>query len=161
MFSLESPHRGDSNEYTQYTIFKIKKKITLNYPISATMGFCSKDLKNEFETAMVNEPSMFEPLKVLLYLHKVRIMTRLHSFPITESTLILTSLQCSQLIFELIRAVSVNATQKDVKPSTTSLMICFISHTLASLSDFMGKLKSVRTKACPKIRASCTAPLMN
>ena len=32
MFSLESPHRGDSNEYTQYTIFKYKKKtkITLN-----------------------------------------------------------------------------------------------------------------------------------
>ena len=26
MFSLESPHRGDSNEYTQYTIFNIKKK---------------------------------------------------------------------------------------------------------------------------------------
>ena len=29
MFSLESPHRGDSNEYTQYTIFSIKKKIIL------------------------------------------------------------------------------------------------------------------------------------
>ena len=26
VFSLESPHRGDSNEYTQYTIFKIKKE---------------------------------------------------------------------------------------------------------------------------------------
>ena len=23
VFSLESPHRGDSNEYTQYTIFNI------------------------------------------------------------------------------------------------------------------------------------------
>ena len=23
MFSLESPHRGDSNEYTQYNIFNI------------------------------------------------------------------------------------------------------------------------------------------
>ena len=31
MFSLESPHRGDSNEYTQHTIISIKKKITLNY----------------------------------------------------------------------------------------------------------------------------------
>ena len=41
VFSLESPHRGDSNEYTQYTIFNIyiKKKIILNYPKSATMGF--------------------------------------------------------------------------------------------------------------------------
>ena len=63
MFSLESPHRGDSNEYIQYPIFKIKKKITLNYPKSATMGFCSLGLKNEFETAVVNEPSVFEPLK--------------------------------------------------------------------------------------------------
>ena len=63
MFSLESPHRGNSNEYTQYTIFIIKKNIILDYPKSAAMGFCSKGLKNEFETAVVNEPSVFEPLK--------------------------------------------------------------------------------------------------
>ena len=63
VFSLESPHRGDSNEYTQHTNFNIKKKITLIYPKSAAMGFCSKGLKNEFETAVVNEPSVFEPLK--------------------------------------------------------------------------------------------------
>ena len=62
MFALESPHRGDSNEYTQYTIFNIKRKIALNYPKSAAMGF-SKGLKTKFETAMVNEPSVFEPLK--------------------------------------------------------------------------------------------------
>ena len=31
MFSLESPHRGDSNEYTQHAIINIKKKTTLNY----------------------------------------------------------------------------------------------------------------------------------
>ena len=63
MFSLESPHRGVSNEYTQYTIFNINKKNTINYPKSAAMGFFSKGLKNEFETAVVNEPSVFEPLK--------------------------------------------------------------------------------------------------
>ena len=63
MFTLESPHRGDSNEYTQYTIFDMIKKNTLNHPKSAAMGFFSKGLKNEFETAVVNEPSMFEPLK--------------------------------------------------------------------------------------------------
>ena len=63
VFSLESPHGGDSNEYTQYTIFNIKKKITLNNPKSAAMGFCSTGLKKEFETAVVNEPSVFEPLK--------------------------------------------------------------------------------------------------
>ena len=63
MFSLVSPHRGDSNEYTQYTIFNMNKKNTLNYPKSAALGFFSKGLKNEFETAVVNEPSVDEPLK--------------------------------------------------------------------------------------------------
>ena len=37
MFSLESPHRGDSNDCTQYTIFNIKRKIDLNYLKSAAM----------------------------------------------------------------------------------------------------------------------------
>ena len=30
VFSLKSTHRGDSNENTQYTIFSLKKKVTLN-----------------------------------------------------------------------------------------------------------------------------------
>ena len=64
MFSLESPHRGDSVEYTQYTIFNINKKITLNYPKYAAIGFFSKGLKIELKLAMVNEPSVFKPLNV-------------------------------------------------------------------------------------------------
>ena len=64
MFSLKSPHRGDSNEYTKHSIFNIKKKITLNYPEhNYVYGFFSKGLKNEFEITVVNEPSVFEPLK--------------------------------------------------------------------------------------------------
>ena len=63
MFSLESPRRGNSNDYSQYTIFSMKKKNTINYPKSAATGFFSKGLKNEFETAVVNQPSMLEPLK--------------------------------------------------------------------------------------------------
>ena len=39
VFTLESPHRGDSNEYTQYTICNMNMKNTLNYPKSAAMGF--------------------------------------------------------------------------------------------------------------------------
>ena len=35
VFSLESPHLGDSNEYKQYTMFNIKN--TLNYHKSAAM----------------------------------------------------------------------------------------------------------------------------
>ena len=62
MFSLDSPHRGDSSEYTQYTFFNIKKKIALNYSKSSAIGF-SKELKNEVEVDLVNEPSVLEPLK--------------------------------------------------------------------------------------------------
>ena len=43
--------------------FYMKKKNKLNYPKSAAIGSFSKGLKNKFETAMVNEPSVFEPLK--------------------------------------------------------------------------------------------------
>ena len=61
-FSLESPYRGNSNVYTKYTIFNIKKKVTQNYLKSADMGVFSRDSR-EFETALVNKPSVFEPSK--------------------------------------------------------------------------------------------------
>ena len=68
MFLLESPHRGDSKGHTQHTIIKIKKNVILNYPKSNNVCSCgnfSSGFKNEFETAVVNEPSVFEPLKFL------------------------------------------------------------------------------------------------
>ena len=43
LFSLESPQRGDSNEYTQDTLFNVRKKIIPNYPESATIGFVARD----------------------------------------------------------------------------------------------------------------------
>ena len=58
VFSLELPQWGDSNEYTQYTVFNIKKNITIIYP-----KFAARGLKNELQIAVVNEPSVFEPLK--------------------------------------------------------------------------------------------------
>ena len=63
MFSLELPHPGDSNEYTQHTIFNIYKE---NYPLvipNLQLYDFSHGLKNEFESAAVNEQSVFEPLK--------------------------------------------------------------------------------------------------
>ena len=36
---MSTHSRGDSNEYTQYTVFNIKKKIKPNYPKSAAKGF--------------------------------------------------------------------------------------------------------------------------
>ena len=66
MFSLESPHRGYSNEYTQHTVINIKMKTTRNYPKYinvCSFGIFCQGLKNEFEIAVVNEPSVFEPPK--------------------------------------------------------------------------------------------------
>ena len=74
VFSLESPHRGDSNEYTQYTIFNIKKG---NHPKLSKIcsdGIFSKKLKSEFETAVVNELSVFEQLN--FYCIQISLNTR-------------------------------------------------------------------------------------
>ena len=73
MFSLESPHRGDSDEYSQYAIFNIKKRKSPLFIPNLQLWDFSKGLNNEFETAMVNEPSVFEPLK--FYSNKLEIIT--------------------------------------------------------------------------------------
>ena len=52
VFSLDLSHGGDSNEYTQYTIFNINTKITLNYPKSAAMGVVSKDSRTSSKQAL-------------------------------------------------------------------------------------------------------------
>ena len=47
-------------------LINIKKKITRNYPKYnnvCSYGMFLWELKNEFEIAVVNEPSVFEPLK--------------------------------------------------------------------------------------------------
>ena len=48
--------------------FSIKKKITLYFSRSAAMGFFSKGLKNEFETAIE-----FKPLKFYCIYHQMMI----------------------------------------------------------------------------------------
>ena len=63
MFSLESPHRGDSNENKQYTISQYEKGNHSKLSQICSYGVCSKGPKNKFETALVNKPSVFEPLK--------------------------------------------------------------------------------------------------
>ena len=60
---LEISRLSDSIEHTHIAIFNIYKKISFIYPKSAAIGFFSKGLKEEFETAVVNKPSEFEPLK--------------------------------------------------------------------------------------------------
>ena len=63
MFSLESPHRGDSNEHTQYTIFIINKKIILDFPKFSAIGFFHRDSRASSKQPGY-EPSVFEPLKL-------------------------------------------------------------------------------------------------
>ena len=53
MFSLESLHRGNSNEYKKHTIFNIKRKSHYDLPL---WDFC-KGLER-VETAVVDEPSV-------------------------------------------------------------------------------------------------------
>ena len=63
VFLLESPRRGDSNKYTQYTISQYKKENNPKLSQICNYGICSKGSKKEFETAVVYEPSVLEPLK--------------------------------------------------------------------------------------------------
>ena len=66
MFSLELPHRGDSNEYTQYTIFNIKKKIALNYPKSAAMRFL-RGTQERVQNSRGKRAISVRAIEVLLY----------------------------------------------------------------------------------------------
>ena len=61
----------DSNEYTQNTISQYKKENHSKLSQICNYGICSKGLRNEFETAVVNEPSAFEPLKFYCILLKI------------------------------------------------------------------------------------------
>ena len=48
--------------YSQYTVFNINNKITLNYLKSAAMGYFL-GFQYEFERAVVNEPTLFGLVK--------------------------------------------------------------------------------------------------
>ena len=63
---IASIHRGDSNEYTQYTLFNIKKKITLNYPKSAAMGFFKAISVRATEALLYFALEMFQVIMILL-----------------------------------------------------------------------------------------------
>ena len=71
VFSLESPHRGDSNEYTQYTIFNIKKKNNPNYPKSVAMGFLFQGTQERVRNSRGKRAISVRATEVLLYKVKV------------------------------------------------------------------------------------------
>ena len=143
VFSLESPHRGDSNKYTKYTTFNIKKKVTLYYPKSAAMGFFSKGLENEFETAAVNESSVFEPLKF---------------YCITDtfwSSLLRVSIVCRELQFRIRYMYHrkwgfdrVHFKQFHLISFITIIIILLLLFKLTRESSLLLKYKRVTTKGC-------------
>ena len=80
MFSLESPHRGDSNEYTQHTIINIKKKITLKYPPSVIISaaFFLLGTQERVRNSRGKRAIDVRAIEFLLYLHSFqsKIMTK-------------------------------------------------------------------------------------
>ena len=67
MFSLESPHRSDSNEYTQYTIFTMKTKNNLNHPKSPAMG-SFQGTRERVRNSRGKRASSVRATEVLLYI---------------------------------------------------------------------------------------------
>ena len=70
--SSESPHRGNFNEYTQFTIFNIKKNI-LNYPISAAMGFFiehTQGTQKRVRNSCGNQATSVQATEGLLYIQR-------------------------------------------------------------------------------------------
>ena len=67
VLSLESPHRGDSNEYTQYTIFNIKKKIILNFPQICSHGIFFQGTQLRVRNSQSKRVSRVRAIEVLLY----------------------------------------------------------------------------------------------
>ena len=65
MYSLESPYRGDSYEYTQHTFSRLSKR-SLNIP--NILMFTVMKKKSRVEIAVVNEPPVLEPSKFQCYL---------------------------------------------------------------------------------------------
>ena len=92
MFSLESPQRGDSNEYTQYTISQYEeKKIILNHPKFATIGFDPKDQKRVRNSRGKRAISV-RAIEVLLYMLPPLILCMLQKFNYHTAVLFATSI---------------------------------------------------------------------
>ena len=62
VYSLESPHRGDSNEYTQHTIISLKiENISISYRHLLPVNLIGSNYPSLEQSSMV--PKMLEPFK--------------------------------------------------------------------------------------------------
>ena len=68
VFSLESLRRGDSYEYTQYTIFNIKKKITLFFSQICSYGVLFQGTQERVRNSRSKRAISVRATEVLLYL---------------------------------------------------------------------------------------------
>ena len=69
VFSLESPHRGDSNEYTQYTIFNIKKENHPKLSQICSYGFLFRRTQERVRNSHGKRAISVRATEVLLYMH--------------------------------------------------------------------------------------------
>ena len=88
--------QGDCNEYTQHTIFNIKKKITLKYYKSAATGIflgTQKRVKNSHGKRAIS----IQDTEVLLYfLREANLFTSLYNKTCPNRDLLLKEEVCSQ-----------------------------------------------------------------
>ena len=68
MFSLELPHRGDSNKYTQYTIFNIKKENHAKFSQSCSYEILFKRTQERARNSRGERAISVRATEVLLYL---------------------------------------------------------------------------------------------
>ena len=69
VFSLESPHRGDSNEYTQYTIFNIKKVNNPKLSLICRYGFLFQWTQERVRNSHDKRAISVRATEVLLYMY--------------------------------------------------------------------------------------------
>ena len=69
MFSLESPHRGDSNEYTQYTIFNIQKENHPKLSQICSYGFLYQGTQERVQNSRGKRAFSVRATEVLLYMN--------------------------------------------------------------------------------------------
>ena len=70
VFLSELPHRGNSNEYTQHTIFNMQKKISLNYPKSADIGLFFQGTQIRVQNSHGKRAISVRAIEVLLYFER-------------------------------------------------------------------------------------------
>ena len=82
VFSLESPHRGDSKEYTQHAIINTKKKMTLDYSkynYVCTYRIFSLETRERVRNNRGERAIAVRAIEVLLYMTPIKISCMLTS----------------------------------------------------------------------------------